>query len=139
MSYMTEQERIGLRALAQELEDGRNTRASVSRELARTVTKDLAPLDLAARLAAVLDPSSARSASQLGPWDTGSITFSDGVAVGGYANLTLYQNGAFNFSGHMHVSGAISYDHAFVFAVKDSNVPVSIYVFARTGRLHGTF
>jgi hypothetical protein len=59
--------------------------------------------------------------------------------VGGFANLAIYQNGAFNFSGHFHVSGAISYDTSFVWAVKDSNVPTTVYTFAHTGRVHGTF
>ena len=78
-------------------------------------------------------------ASQLGPWDTGYITFSGGVPVGGYSNLVLYPNGAINFSGHAHVSGAPSYDYSFVWAVKDFNVPATVYVFAASGRLHGTF
>ena len=78
-------------------------------------------------------------ASQLGPWDTGYITFSGGVPVGGYSNLVLYPNGAINFSGHAHVSGAPGYDYSFVWAVKDSNVPATVYVFAASGRLHGTF
>jgi|GEM_PF-2377178 len=139
MSYMTEQERIGLRALAQELDDGKNTRGSVSRELARTITEDRTQPDLASRLASVLDPQFATAASQLGPWDTGPIVFADGIAVGGNANLTLHQNGAFNFTGHFHVSGAISYDDSLVWAVRDSNVPTTVYVFAHQGRLHGTF
>src|SRR4029453_18857323 len=135
---LTEQERIGLSALAQELEDAKNTRSTVSRELAKTVVETRAQQGLASRLAASLDPTYA-TASQLGPWHTGPIVFPDGIAVGGYADLTLHQNGAFNFSGHMHVSGAISYDHTFVWAVRDSNVPATVYVFARAGRLHGTF
>jgi hypothetical protein len=139
MNYMTEQERIGLRALAQELEDGKNTRGSVARELALTITENGTQPDLASRLAAIVDSQFARAASQLGPWDTGPIVFADGIAVGGYANLTLHQNGAFNFSGHFHVSGAISYNDSFVWAVRDSNVPTTVYVFAHQGRLHGTF
>jgi hypothetical protein len=138
MSYVTDQEQIVLRALAQEIEDGTNTRCSVSRALARTINKDPTQQDFTVRLGAILDPQAARAASQLGPWDTGYITFS-GVAVGGYANLTLYPNGAFNFSGHFHVSGGISYNDSFVWAVRDSNVPPTIYVFAHQGRLHGTF
>jgi len=137
ISNLTEQDQISLRALAQEIEEGKNTRGSVSRELVGTVTKDQTQLDLTSRLATVLDPQSARAASQLGPWHTGYITFSGGVAVGGYADLTLYQNGAFNFSGHMHVSGAISYNHSFAWAVRASDG--TVLVFARQGRLHGTF
>ncbi|PFP71475.1 hypothetical protein COK07_27445 [Bacillus thuringiensis] len=75
--------------------------------------------------------------NQLGPWHTGPITFKSGVAVGGYSDLTLHRNGAFNFSGHFHVSGAISYNVSFAWAVRDSRGVV--YVFAHQGRLHGTF
>jgi hypothetical protein len=78
-------------------------------------------------------------ATQLGPWDTGYFTFQSGVAVGGYSNLTLYQNGAFNYSGHFHVSGAISYNTSFVWAVRTCTVPATVYTFAHNGRVHGTF
>lgn len=139
MNYMTEQEQSGFRAFAHELEDAKNVRASISREFAGAVPQDPARSDLATRLESILEGPSIRAAGQLGPWDTGYITFGDGVAVGGYANLTLHQNGAYNFSGHFHVSGAISYDDSFVWAVKDSNNPATIYAFAHTGRVHGTF
>jgi hypothetical protein len=134
-------ERLGLRALTQELEDGERTRASVSRELSggTSLGGALVEPDLGSRLAAVLDGQDTRMASQLGPWDTGYFTFSGGVAVGGYANLTLHQNGAINFSGHFHVSGAISYNTSFVWAVRDSNNPATVYAFAHNGRVHGTF
>ena len=140
-SSISDVERTGLRALAQELEDGRKTRASVSREMAMGAPTDqyVVQPDLGSRLAAVLDLEPARAASQIGPWDTGYFTFADGVAVGGYANLTLHQNGAINFSGHFHVSGAISYDTSFVWAVRDSNSPATVYAFAHKGRVHGTF
>jgi len=74
--------------------------------------------------------------TQLGPWNH-SITFPDGVPVGGWANLTLFSNGAYNFSGHFHVSGALSYDTAIVWAVKSSDG--SVYLFTHSGRVHGTF
>ncbi|GAA2292267.1 hypothetical protein GCM10010149_44810 [Nonomuraea roseoviolacea subsp. roseoviolacea] len=72
----------------------------------------------------------------LGPWDA-RIGFKDGVAVGGWANLALHESGAYNFSGHFHVSGAISYDTAFAWAVRDS--VGDIYLFSHSGRVHGTF
>jgi hypothetical protein len=84
-------------------------------------------------------PVETAAAQQLGPWDTGYFGFPSGVAVGGYSNLVLYSNGAYNCSGHFHVSGGISYDTSFVWAVRDSNVPAVVYTFAHTGRVHGTF
>jgi hypothetical protein len=104
--------------------------APISREFGGTVPQDHMRSDLATRLISTLEAPSTRAAGQLGPWDTG---YGDGDAVGGYANLTLYQNGAYNFSGHFHVSGAISYDDSFDWAVKDSNNPATIYAFAHTG------
>ena len=140
MSYITEQERIMLRRFAEAVEDGNNTSGSVSGGLVRTARKDPAQQDLSIRLGAALDPEVViPRSSELGPWDTGYITFANGVAVGGYANLALYQNGAYNFSGHFHVSGGISYNVSFVWAVADSRNPASVYAFAHQGRLHGYF
>ena len=101
--------------------------------------KDATSLDLASRLAPAVDPQITSAVGQLGPWDTGYIAFGSGVAVNGNANLTLHRNGAFNFSGHFHVSGAISYNDSFAWAVRDFNTPATVYVFAHQGRLHGTF
>ncbi|PFO84576.1 hypothetical protein COJ88_29470 [Bacillus cereus] len=112
--------------IAQEIEGGRNTRASISNQLS-WLSNDPVEMQIS------------NAIGTLGPWDTGSITFGNGVAVGGYANLTLHQDGSFNFSGHFHDSGGISYDTSFVWAVRDSNVPATIYVFAHNGRVHGTF
>jgi hypothetical protein len=139
MSYITEQERLNLIVLAQTLEDARNTRGSVSGELKLSVRSQSKQSDLPFRLGTVLNPEAIQAAAQLGPWDTGYFTFASGIAVGGFGNLAIYPNGAFNFSGHFHVSGAISYDTSFVWAVKDSNVPATVYAFAHTGRVHGTF
>jgi hypothetical protein len=130
-----DQTQIGLRALSQELDDGKNIRASISRSFAPSYATDPAKPELGPPVEPALLVS---EGGQLGPWDTGYIVF-DGIAVGGYSNLTLYQNGAYNFSGHFHVSGAISYDDSLAWAVKDSNIPPSIYVFAHQGRVHGTF
>ena len=136
---LTDQERLGLRALSYELEDGQNTEAAVSRQLTRPAASDAAYFDLASRLAPAVDPQITDAVGQLGPWDTGYIAFGSGVAVNGNANLTLHRNGAFNFSGHFHVSGAISYNDSFAWAVRDRNTPATVYVFAHQGRLHGTF
>jgi hypothetical protein len=79
----------------------------------------------------------AATVSQLGPWNTGPIVFGGGVPVGGWAQLTLYSNGSYNFTGHFHGSGATSYDTALVWAVK--SWPGTVYTFAHKGRVHGTF
>jgi hypothetical protein len=139
MPSVTDQERAGLLALAQEVEDAQYTHASVYQQLTRMPKQDTTPTDLASRLASVIEPLSTRAAGQLGPWDTGYITFSGGVPVGGYSNLALFQNGAYNLSGHFHVSGAPSYNTSLVWVVKDSNNPAIIYAFAHQGRVHGTF
>lgn len=70
-------------------------------------------------------------------WSTGPITFSGGVPVGGWANLTLFSGGFVKFSGHFHVSGAPSYNIEFVWGVKSGSG--AIYLFRAEGRVHGTF
>jgi len=74
---------------------------------------------------------------QFGPFDFNPIVFDDGVPVGGWTQLTLFRNGAVNFSGHFHVSGAPSYDTTAVFAVRGGDGIV--FTFSHTGRVHGTF
>jgi hypothetical protein len=69
--------------------------------------------------------------------DTGYITFSGGVPVGGSSHLSLFPNGAFSFSGHFHVSGAPSYDVSLVWLLKSSTG--TVFRLARGGRLHGFF
>ena len=48
------------------------------------------------------------------PWNSGSIAFSDGTALGGSCQLTVNSNGDWTFSGHMHDSGFDTYDYAVV-------------------------
>lgn len=74
---------------------------------------------------------------QVGPLNTGYITFSGGVPVGGFAQLTLFQSGHFNLNGHFHVSGAPSYNVSFAVGVR-SRLGV-LYTFLQTGHLAGTF
>ncbi|MDB9390832.1 hypothetical protein [Microcystis aeruginosa] len=71
--------------------------------------------------------------------DSGPIGFSDGVAVGGYSHLSLFPNGAFSFTGHYHVSGAISYDTLFTLAIKSQSSNPTVLTFTHKGRCHGTF
>lgn len=72
----------------------------------------------------------------LGPWNA-DIRFGD-APVGGWSQLTLHRGGAWNLSGHLHDSGAASYDTAVVWAVKD-NTTDEVFKFTHTGRVHGTF
>ncbi|WP_433423539.1 hypothetical protein ACQP1V_15995 [Microtetraspora malaysiensis] len=65
------------------------------------------------------------------------VTFSGGVPVGGWTSLTVYDNGTYQWSGHMHDSGAPSYNFTGVCVVRMSSG--SAFVFETFGRLHGTF
>ena len=44
---------------------------------------------------------------QLGPFNWNPIVFGGGVPVGGWAQLTMFRNGAVNYTGHFHVSGVL--------------------------------
>jgi hypothetical protein len=67
---------------------------------------------------------------------TATADFSD-APVGGWSNLSLWPDGAYQFSGHLHVSGAPSYDDSVVWVV--ASCAGTAFVFSHTGRLHGTF
>jgi hypothetical protein len=68
--------------------------------------------------------------------NTGGITFSGGVPVGGWANLTIYGDGSYTFSGHFHDSGFPSYNTGIVWAVRASNG--TVFTFSNTGHVAGT-
>jgi hypothetical protein len=72
---------------------------------------------------------------QLGPLETGPITFKSGVPVGGWAQLTLHQNGAYNFTGHFRNSGAPPYRIGCVVAIRDAKG--TAYTFSVEGTAHG--
>ncbi len=74
---------------------------------------------------------------QVGPLNTGYITFNGGVPVGGFSQLTLFQSGNFNFNGHFHVSGFPSYNVGFAVGVRSSRGV--LYTFLKSGHLAGTF
>jgi len=89
-------------------------------------------------VARLRSPSAApRLVSQVGPLDTGPIHFDGGVPVRGYAQLTLFQGGHFNFIGHFHDSGATSYNVAFAVGVRSRLG--TLYTFAKSGHMAGTF
>jgi len=68
-----------------------------------------------------------------------TIVFGGGVPVGGWANLTVYPDGSYNFSGHFHVSGATSYNVGIVMAISDPTGAGTAFVFSDKGHVAGTF
>ena len=82
------------------------------------------------------DPATA--AAMAGIDASGSIVFGGGVPVGGWTAISLFPNGAFNFSGHMHVSGAPSYNVGVTWVVTTSDGQPT-FTLPVTGRVHGTF
>ena len=75
--------------------------------------------------------------TQLGPFSTGTISFDGGVPVGGWSQITLYQDGSYNFSGHFHDSGAPSYNDELGWAIVSSTGVA--YTFEHSGHMAGTF
>ena len=73
--------------------------------------------------------------NQIGPLETGPITFDNGVPVGGGSTLTLYRDGAFSFSGHFHDSGIPSYDMQMCWIVVDHTGHA--ITFAKGGHVEG--
>lgn len=74
---------------------------------------------------------------QLGAFNTGYITFDGGCPVGGWATLTLYEDGSCTFSGSFHDSGAPSYNDDFGWVIVDA--AGTAYTFSHQGHLAGTF
>jgi len=94
-------------------------------------------VDLAADASAPSALFAAGLTPQVGPLNTGYITFNGGVPVGGFAQLTLFESGNFNFNGHFHVSGAPSYNVGFAVGVRSSRGV--LYTFLKSGHVAGTF
>src|SRR5262245_20355790 len=66
-----------------------------------------------------------------------AITFAGGVPVGGSAQLTLFEDGSYRFTGNLHDSGALSYDTKVV--VRLRGVSGQFYELpAHTGLVNGT-
>ena len=65
------------------------------------------------------------------------IVFGNGVPVGGFAHLTIRQDGSYVFSGHFHDSGGTAYSTQLAWALKDTKNRA--YSFAHTGHVAGTF
>jgi hypothetical protein len=77
------------------------------------------------------------SMGQEGPFIWNPITFGGGVPVGGFSQITLFQNGAYTFTGHFHDSGFPSYNDALIWSFL-SNRSRTLYVFRHSGHMAGT-
>ncbi len=71
---------------------------------------------------------------QLGPFIWNPITFS-GFETTGQAQLTLYQNGGFNFNGSFNDPSAWDYDDSLAWGVVSKSGV--LYTFSHTGSMHG--
>jgi hypothetical protein len=69
---------------------------------------------------------------------SGNIVFGGGVLVGGWTALSLFPNGAWNLNGHLHNSGAPSYDLRVIWVVITTDGLLA-FVLPITGRVHGAF
>ena len=74
--------------------------------------------------------------TQLGPFNSGTITFDNGVPVGGWMTLALFEDGTYNFSGHFHDSGFPSYDVDAVWVIVSSSGKA--FTFEVKGSMYGT-
>lgn len=75
--------------------------------------------------------------NELGPFNSGSISFDNGVPVGGWMTLALFQDGSYSFSGHFHDSGAPSYDIDGVWVIVSNSGKA--FTFEVKGHMNGTF
>jgi hypothetical protein len=103
------------------------------REQSETTTATLATLKAALTRA----DTTAADFSQIGPLDTGYITFGGGVPVGGFARLTIRSDGSYAFNGHFHVSGAGRWRVQLAWVIVDANG--TAYTFTIAGTVNGTF
>jgi hypothetical protein len=67
---------------------------------------------------------------------SGSITFGGGVPVGGWANVSVFPDGSYNFNGHFHDSGFPDYNVSVLFALRSSIGQV--FTFGTSGHMCGT-
>jgi hypothetical protein len=65
-----------------------------------------------------------------------NITFDNGVPVGGYADLVLYGDGTYQFSGHFHDSGFPTYNTGIVWVLRSSTG--AVFTFSDSGNVQGT-
>jgi hypothetical protein len=72
----------------------------------------------------------------LGPFNC-AITFDGGVPVGGWTQVSLHKDGAWNFSGHLHDSGFPSYSDSVVWAISNHGTG-EVYTLTHSGHMAGT-
>ncbi len=65
-----------------------------------------------------------------------NVVFDGGTPVGGWVSLSVYPNGAYNFSGHFHDSGFTSYDVSVVWVLRTAEG--TAFVFTDSGHVQGT-
>lgn len=89
---------------------------------------------VAAPAAATKQPPATQLPTQLGPFNWNPINFS-GCDVHGWAQLTLFSNGGYNFTGSFNDPDAWDYDDSLAWAVwSHSGV---VYTFSHSGSMHG--
>lgn len=81
-----------------------------------------------------MSPATSPLANFVADWRP--IALGGGVPVGGWANLTITPDGAYNFSGTLHDSGFPNYDVVVLFAVR--NACGSVLTFGVNGNVSGT-
>lgn len=74
--------------------------------------------------------------AQLGPFHA-DIRFGGGIPVGGWSQLTLHSNGAWNFSGHLRNSGFPSYNDTVTWGVQSIRTG-DLYIWRHKGHMAGT-
>jgi len=75
---------------------------------------------------------------QAGPYYWNNITFGGGTPVGGSSQITLFQNGSYRFTGHLHDSGFPSYNDALVWSFLSYHSR-TLYILRHTGHMAGTY
>jgi hypothetical protein len=99
--------------------------------------KYLGTVDLASKYkVGVTPPPKPTLPTQLGPFNSGTITFDNGVPVGGWMTLALFEDGTYSFSGHFHDSGFPSYDVDAVWVIVSSSGKA--FTFEVKGSMYGT-
>lgn len=65
-----------------------------------------------------------------------TLATNDGSAIGGWAQLTVYADGSYNFVGHVHDSGGIDYDYTVVLGLVTPTG--ALYTFGHPGHVAGS-
>jgi hypothetical protein len=76
--------------------------------------------------------------ASIGPINA-SYTFDSGVAAGGGSDFTVWPDGSYVFEGHLHDSGAASYNDNVVCVIKDNLTDTAHVLSGHSGHMAGTF